>query len=63
MLSNLTLNLPSNVVGDSNDKANFPHTFLLTHAQGPRIRNAFANGSSTHIEFSKTRLSKMVQLG
>ena len=26
----VTLNLPSNVVGDSNNKTNFPHKLLLT---------------------------------
>ena len=29
----VTLNLSSNAVGDSNDENNFPHKFLLTDTQ------------------------------
>ena len=46
----------------SNDKTNFLHK-LLTNTQVSRIRKAFANGSSANIKFSKTHLSKMIQLG
>ena len=42
----VTLNLSSNVIGDSNDEANFPHKFSLTNRQISTIRKAFANGSS-----------------
>ena len=38
----LTLKLPSNVVGHS-DETNFPHKLLLTNAQVSRFRKAFAN--------------------
>ena len=55
----VTLNLSSNVVGDSNDKTNFPHKLILTNTQVSRIRKAFANGSSDNIGFSKTQLSKI----
>ena len=34
----LTLNLSSNVIGDSNDKTNFPHKLLLTNAQVSRCK-------------------------
>ena len=44
----VTLNLPSNVVGDSNDKTNFPHKLLLTDTQVSRICKTFANYSSTN---------------
>ena len=40
----VTLNLSSNVVGNSNDKTSFPHTLLLTNAQVLKIPKAFANG-------------------
>ena len=41
----VTLNLPSNIVGDSNDENNFPHKLLLTNTQVPKLHKAFANGS------------------
>ena len=51
------------MIGDSNDKTNFPHELLLTDRQVSSIRKAFANNSSVDIKFSKTRLSKMIRLG
>ena len=39
-----------------------PHKLLLTNIQASEIRKAFAN-SSANMKFSKTQLSKMVQLG
>ena len=47
----VTLNILSNAVGESND--NFPHKSLLTNSQVAKIRNAFDNGSSADITFSK----------
>ena len=47
----VTLNLSSNVVGDSNDEANFQHKLLLTDTQVSNICKAFANGSSANIKF------------
>ena len=41
----VTLNLPSNIVRDSNDENNFPHKLLLTNTQVPKLHKAFANGS------------------
>ena len=55
----VTLNLSSNVVGNSNDETNF-HKLLLTNAQVLKLRKAFVNGSSANIKFSKTQLSKMI---
>ena len=46
----VTLKLSSNVVGDSDDKNNFPHKFLLTNTKILRIRKAFANSSLTNIK-------------
>ena len=55
--------LSLNMIGDSNDKTNFPHELLLTDRQVSSIRKAFANNSSVDIKFSKTQLSKMIQSG
>ena len=46
-----------------NNETNFPHELLLTDRQVSNIRKAFANNSSADIKFSKTQLSKMIQLG
>ena len=59
----VTLNLSSNMVGDSNDKNNFPHELLLTNTQVSRFRKSFANNSSANIKLSKTQLHKIVQSG
>ena len=59
----ITLNLSSNAVGESNDETNFPHKLLLTNTQVSKTCNAFTNGSSANIKFSKNRLSRMIQLG
>ena len=37
----ITLNLSSNVVGDSYDKTSFPHKLLLTNIQVSNLRKAF----------------------
>ena len=50
----VTLNLSSNVVGDSNGETNFPHRLLLTNTRVSRLRKTFANNSSTNIKLSKT---------
>ena len=50
----VVLRLSPNMIGDSNDKTNFPHELLLTDRQVSSIRKAFANNSSADIEFSKT---------
>ena len=57
------LRLSPNIIGDSNDKANFPHELLLTDRQVSSIRKVFSNNSSVDIKFSKTQLSKMIQSG
>ena len=59
----VTLNLLSSLIGNSNDETNFLHKLLLTDTQVSEIRKAFANGSSANIKFSKTQLSKIVQFG
>ena len=57
------MNLPSNLIRNSNDEPNLPHKILLTETQVSKICKAFANGSSANMEFSKTHLSKMMQPG
>ena len=59
----VTLKIPSNVVGDSNDENNFPHKLLLTNTQVSRLCKAFANNSSANIDLSKTQLHKIGQSG
>ena len=51
------------MIGDSNDRTNFPHELLLTSRQVSSIRKAFANNSSVDVKFSKPQLSKMIQAG
>ena len=51
------------MIGDSNDKSNFPHKLLLTNRQVSSIRKAFANNSFVDIKFSKAQLSEMIQSG
>ena len=61
--NDVVIRLSSNMIGHSNDKANFPHEILLTNKQVSSIRTAFSNSSSVDIKFSKTQLSKMRQSG
>ena len=39
----VTLRFLSNVISDSNDKANFPNKLLLTNTKVSRFRKTFAN--------------------
>ena len=59
----LTLNLSSDLIGNSCDKANFSHKLLLTDTQVSAICKVFASGSSTDMKISKTQLSRMVEIG
>ena len=59
----VTLKIPSNVVGDSNDENNFPHKFLLSNTQVSKLRKAFANNFSANIKLSKSQLHKIGQSG
>ena len=49
------------MVGNSDDKTNFPHELLLTNRQVAKLRQAFANHTSTDIKLSKTQLSMMIK--
>ena len=42
-VTEVTLKISSNVVGDSNDENNFLHKLLLTNTQVSKLRKAFAN--------------------
>ena len=55
----VTLNLLSNIIADSDDENNFLHKLLLTNTQVSRLRKAFANNSSANIKLSKIQLHKI----
>ena len=46
----VTLQISSNAVDDSNDGNNFSQKLLLTNMQVSRLHKAFANGSSANIK-------------
>ena len=54
-LKGTELDLLSNLIGNSNVEANFPHKSLLTNISASKIRKAFTNGLSANIKFSKTQ--------
>ena len=54
-----TLEISSNVVGDSNDENNFPHKLLLANTQVLRLHKAFADNSSTNTPLPKIQLYKI----
>ena len=49
----VVLRLSLNMVGD--DKTNFPHKLLLTNRQVTNLCKAFANKSSTDINYQKLK--------
>ena len=59
----VVLRLSPNMIGESNDEANFPRELLLTDRQVSATRKAFSNNSLADIKFSKTLLFKMIQSG
>ena len=61
--NDVAIRLSPNMIGDTNDKGNFPRELLLTRRQVSSIRKAFADNLSVDIKFSKTQLSKMIQSG
>ena len=46
----ITWELSSNVVSDSNNENNFPHKLLVTNKQVSKHRKAFANNFSANIK-------------
>ena len=61
--NDVVIRLSPNMIGDSNDRGNFPYELLLTNRQVSSIRKAFATNSSVDNKFSKAQLSKMIQPG
>ena len=61
--NDVVIRVSLSMIGDFNDKTNFPHELLLTNRQVFSIRKAFANNLSVDIKFSKAQLSKMTQSG
>ena len=59
----VTLNLSSNLIGNSNDGTSFPYKLSLTDTQVSRTCKAFPNGWLVNIKLSKTQLSKMQSWG
>ena len=51
-----SLNLSSNLIGNSNDETIFPHKLLFTNTQVSKIHKAFKN-----IKFLKTQLSQFIR--
>ena len=55
----VTFDISSKVVTDSNDETNFPRKLLLTDGQVSMLRKACTDNSSANIKLSKTQLSKL----
>ena len=52
-----TLNLSWNLIGNSNGETNFPSKLLLINTQASRLSKAFPNRLSVNIKFSKTQFA------
>ena len=50
----VVLRLSTYMIGDSDDKINFPHELSLTNRQVANLSKAFANYLSTDTKLSKT---------
>ena len=61
--TDVILRLSSNMIGNSDDEANFPHKLLLTNREVANLRKDFANHASTDIKLSKAQLIKMEKGG
>ena len=59
----VVIRLSPNMIGNSNDEADFLHELLLTDREVSTILKVFSNNSSDNIKFSKTQLSKVIQSG
>ena len=56
--NDVVLRISSNMVSNSNDNTNFPHELLLTNRQVANIRKAFANHSSSELNYQKLDYQK-----
>ena len=61
--TDVILRLSSNMIGNSDDEANFPHKLLLTNREVANLRKDFANHASADIKLSKAQLIKMEKDG
>ena len=61
--ADVILRLSSNMIGNSDDEANYPHKLLLTNRQVANICKAFPNHISTNIKSSNAQLTKMQKNG
>ena len=61
--NDVILRLSSNMIGNSDDKTNFPHKLLLTNRQVTNLCKAFASHTSTDIKLSKAQFTKMQRDG
>ena len=57
--TDVILRLSSNMIGNSDDEAKFPHKLLLMNRQVANVRKSFANHISTNIKLSKAQLTKI----
>ena len=56
--TDVILRLSSNMIGNSDDEANFPYNLLLINKQVANIRKAFAKHTSANVKLSKAQLTK-----
>ena len=49
------------MIANLRDEISFLHKLLLTNTQNLKLLEAFSNGSSANIKYSKTQLSKIIQ--
>ena len=61
--ADVILRLSSNMIGNSDDEADFPHKLLLPNRQVANLRKAFANHTSTDIKLSEAQLKKLQKGG
>ena len=58
--TDVVLRLSLNMIGNLDDKTNFPHKLLLMNRKVITLCKAFANQKSIYTKLSKTRLSNML---
>ena len=61
--TDVVLRLSANMIGNSDDETNFPYKLLLTNRHVATLCKAFDNNTSADLKLSKTKLSKMIELG
>ena len=61
--NDVILSVLSNMIGNSDDEANFLHKLLLTNRQVANLRKTFDNHTSTDIKLSKAQLTRMQKDG